>query len=834
MTAPIDFAEGLDSELVRRRADAVLAEELYWFPVRHHSPAVARHLRAAIRARRPEVVFVEAPYDVVDLVPHIVDPKTKPPVAIYSSFRDDDDRLGLAGYASPGPDIPPKFVSWFPLLPYSPEYVALKEAAALGAKVVFIDLPHHALISSAEERGLSRARDRPADEGDVDRGEGELSASDAPDAESHGAGASWETLAVESEFYKNLADAAGYRSWDECWDALFEAPERFDDHEAFRTELAYFCAAVRATTSHERMARDGTLHREACMLRMIGETLKTISPARAMVVCGGFHLFLSREPGPERALPDGTHYRTITPYSYARTSDLTGYGAGNRAPAYYNRLFEHAAESPGDAASLAMIEHVVAVLARARRDGELLSSADAISVAQHARMLASLRGRRSPLLDDVRDGLVSCCCKGAMNQEGRHLGLAMTAVEIGNAIGRVTPALGRLPLVHDFYRLVDELGLGETFAKDARLKLSLDLRTAEGQRRSVFFHRLAELEIPYAKAGQAGQSGQTGTMFREVWHIAWSPKVDGELAERNILGETVEAAALARLDEQLASAGQAVDEITSRLLRAARMDLPGMIQRLHVIAGAAVDADARLAPLARALTDLSLVEADTKRKNLSSQEISALVDRCFSRACFAMPYAANAPPEEHEEIVSAIMSLAEVLMSDRGEGLDRALFVESLKSALAESQAPFLTGALSGALTELRVQTPEALAAQVAAFAKARPEVLVTCGEFLHGMLKTSKTAILLGADAIVGAIDQLLRSAEWEQFMTLLPRTRGALESMHDRVRVSLADRVAMRYGLRAEEGDTIAKLETSVGAAQQLMLLDAKVAEMMKSWDF
>jgi len=35
---------------VQARADRVLADELYWFPVRHHSPAAARHVRAAIRA----------------------------------------------------------------------------------------------------------------------------------------------------------------------------------------------------------------------------------------------------------------------------------------------------------------------------------------------------------------------------------------------------------------------------------------------------------------------------------------------------------------------------------------------------------------------------------------------------------------------------------------------------------------------------------------------------------------------------------------------------------------------------------------------------------------
>ena len=51
----------LDSDAVRAQVGAVLAEPLYWFPVRHHSPAVARHLEAVMRKRRPKILFLEGP-----------------------------------------------------------------------------------------------------------------------------------------------------------------------------------------------------------------------------------------------------------------------------------------------------------------------------------------------------------------------------------------------------------------------------------------------------------------------------------------------------------------------------------------------------------------------------------------------------------------------------------------------------------------------------------------------------------------------------------------------------------------------------------------------------
>jgi len=828
----------LNADRVRARADAVLGEALYWFPVRHHSPAVARHLLSAMRARRPRIVFIEAPSDAEDLVQFVVDGKTKPPVALYCSYRDDDDVLGLAGIVSPAPDVPAKFASWFPLLGYSPEYIAMKEGAAIDASIVFIDLPHHGLVRSRAERGLPPKgepgapddHDTPSSaDGETERETARETGEDEAEAPTR---AGWDALAAESSLYLSLAETAGYRSWDECWDALFEAPERHDSHDAFRTELAYFCAAVRATTPAARMEHDGTLLREAHMWRAITRTLAEtgVDPSDAIVVCGGFHLFMAREElAAARELPAGTVYRTVAPYSYLRTSDLTGYGAGNRAPLYYERLFTHARDAPRDAAIRAMVDHVVAVLARGRRDGELLSSADAISVTQHARMLASLRRHSSVTLDDVRDGLVACCVKGSIDREGRQLVSAMTNVEVGSAIGRVTPTMGRLPLVHDFYRLVDDLELGEMLAKEKRSKLTLDLREPEAERRSILFHRLAQIGVPFAEPLSLGSES---TLFREVWAVAWSPKVDASLVEQNLWGDTVEAAALARLDDGLASATSAAD-VTSRLLDALKMDLPGMVTRLEAVAGTAIDTDTRLPSLGRAITNLSILQQHARRRSLRTDILSELVDRGFARACFALPQAANVPAEEHADVVAAIRSLGELMLGERGAHLDRELLVTSVQAAYADSKSPYLRGALSGVLTELRVQTPGELGAQLSAFARERPEVLVTCGDFLAGMLATSRTALLLGADEVVAAIDELLRTAAWEDFLVLLPKARGAFHDLHDRARVSLADRVAVKYGLRAEEGDTLAKLETTAGAAARIMALDRRTGEIMRDWE-
>lgn len=854
---PLD--DGLDADALALRVDALLADPLYWFPVRHHSPTVAHFLRRAILERRPKVVFVEGPPEADELVAHVVDKKTKPPVALYSMYRDDADVLGLAGVVSPAKDVPARFSAWYPLLPYSPEYVALAAAKEVGAEVQFIDLPHHALISlrraELQPAGSKEAEGDDEAEGDED-GEEEPVAEEAPETTLD---ADWERHAAESSYYQRLAEAAGYRSWDEGWDALFEGARRHPGSgmaqvEAFRRDLALFCGGVRMTTARERMEGDGTFARERHMWRTIQAGLKArrLKPEQALVVTGGFHLFLDREdrePPPDP--PEGTLYATVAPYSYFRVSEHAGYGAGNRAPLFYERLWGALERGAGEepAQVVAMVDHVVAVLSRGRKDGakddevavrsDGLSSADAIAVTQHARMLAALRGRGAPLLDDVRDALVTCCVKGSPSDEGSHLLRAMTAAEVGSAVGRVTPALGRLPLLHDFHATLDALELGELLGKEKRLDLTLDRREEQGARRSAFLHRLVHLEVPIASeaSGRAAVSLQTtvggsGTLFREVWRLKWSPAIEEALVGRSLYGDDVETASVNLLEEELRKDEQHAGRTCERLVRSVVMDLPGLLVRLQAACGAALDADRRLGSLAQALTHLLVLDRQAAFKGLSREPIAELVTRAYGRACLSIPDASDVPEEEQAEVTDALKAIAEAVLGTQQEaGLDRSLLAQQLRAAAAASTTPYLQGAFRGLLAELRDETPEQLAAHVSTFARARPETMLRAGEFLDGVLTVSRTSVLLGASALVAALDELLRAADWEAFTTMLPRLRLAFERLHDRQRDSIGDRVAERYGLK--HGHVTAVLETSVAAAAHLASIDARVAELMAGWE-
>jgi hypothetical protein len=179
-----------------------------------------------------------------------------------------------------------------------------------------------------------------------------------------------------------------------------------------------------------------------------------------------------------------------------------------------------------------------------------------------------------------------------------------------------------------------------------------------------------------------------------------------------------------------------------------------------------------------------------------------------------------------------LLTLAEVTLRGQRQGLDRDLFAEHVRKAAAATTVPFLRGVFLGMLTELREKTAEELAAELSALAKAPVERMVTAGDLLDGILAVSRTSILLGADALIGALDELLRAADWEPFLTMLPRLRAAFERLHAGQRESLAERVAQRYGLAEQE--SLIELCTSVGAAARFAAIDRRVAEIMTKWDF
>src|SRR3974390_3042301 len=87
-----------------------------FFPVRHHSPACAFQLCAALRELRPAAVLIEGPVDFATLIPEVLAPGVVPPVAMVA--------LPSATERAAGARVG---VTYYPLCSHSPEFLALQE-----------------------------------------------------------------------------------------------------------------------------------------------------------------------------------------------------------------------------------------------------------------------------------------------------------------------------------------------------------------------------------------------------------------------------------------------------------------------------------------------------------------------------------------------------------------------------------------------------------------------------------------------------------------------------------------------------------------------------------
>lgn len=805
--------EEADRTRIAEMVARATADPLFWVPVRHHSPTVARLVEHEITRRKPRIVFLEAPAEAQAMVPHVVDRATRPPVAIYTSFRDDDDVLGLR--AASGRSEPVKLASWYPLASYSPEYVAMKVASSVGAEVVFVDLPHFAIPRPARALDADEDEDEPR----LQEDEGKVDGNEAGDV-----------LLARSDFYAGIARAGGYRSFNEAWDTLFESLDPKRGAERARADLLAFCAGARATTPRSRIEADGTLARERFMARTIRQTLaaRGVDPAQAMVVCGGFHVFLDQDdPVAPPEIPRGTVHTTVVPYGFSRLAAQGGYGAGNRAPQFYETL--HEGRRKGTPTTEILAEHALAVLALARKEGEALAAADAIAVTHQTHLLAALRARPEPVLDDLHDALLTCCVKGAPDLEGVALRRALNEVDIGDRIGRVTDAVGRLPIASDFYAQIDALGLGALLEGEKRLVRRIDLREAAGAAESAFLHRLVHVGVPIGELARAADTLEQ-SIHRENWRIAWSPGIDDALVERSLDGDTIETAAATVLGRKLAASAGDAGATTRELVAAVDMSLPGIEATAEAACSVAIDVDTRFVSLAAALDALVLLDRRAAYRQLRRSELQALAERAYDRACFSLADAALLGEDEQGQVVAGLRTLCErVLARDPAE---RALFVTHAEGALAQSPFAFLRGAFLGALVEVRAAPIERVTAALHACATGTIERRAEIGDLLCGVLSVSRSAVALGARPLVEAIDVALNDMTSDDFLAVAPRLRAAMEVLHGSQRDAIAREAASLYG--GEASALTARIETSTGAAALIAELDAAVARIMQSWSF
>lgn len=561
------------------------------FGVRHLSPAAAYHLRKALDEAQPRLVLVEGPSDLNDQMEWLCHPETKFPAAILAYTQ-----------------TPPVRTILWPFAIYSPEVQAILWAHEHKVECRFMDLPSSVFLAFQE----------------------------AEEARVGDAGPAEERQETTESVYRRLETLTG-EEHDTFWERNFEQIENYGE---YRTACNTFGSQLRAASEEDLRHTAETVVREAYMKRVIQAAIDAGVPAeKIFCVCGAFHVAGLEENAPmtdeeEASLPRAEACATLMPYSYYRLSSRSGYGAGNKAPAYFELLWDSFnGGGPGQAPYL----YLTRLAAAHRKAGNLVSSAEVIEAVRLADTLAAMRGSKYPTLSDLRDASVTTMGHGQFSE----LALAAADTEIGKKIGFLPEGVARTSVQEDFYRQLKELRL-EKFRTAELQRLDLDLReklnvkseaaALADLRRSFFFHRLRVLGVHFAAPLP---SRQEGANWGEYWELRWTPEAEIEIVESALMGDTIQGAAAYALKER-ADNSASISEAAAIFQDAFLCGMPAAARHaLSVLQGLGVDA-AAIAEVAETASRLSLVVRYGDLRRFDPAPVVPLIRQLYLRACLTL------------------------------------------------------------------------------------------------------------------------------------------------------------------------------------------------------
>lgn len=785
-------------------------------PVRHHSPACAEALRVLLVEVAPRQILIEAPADFEPLVPVLVDAATRPPVAIVA-LEVEKKRPRSEDAADDAP-VKPRGVSYFPFCRHSPEYVSIRAATETGARLAFIDLPSGARLGRAD---VARTP--------------QLAFAD-------------ERVMSHSGYIAALCRQTGCRDHNELWDHMFEQRLGTADWRAFLGDVAAYGAHIRATVPADDLEADGTLAREAFMAAALREALAR--PERPIVVVtGAMHtpalaaaLGAGAEPAranvPVRrrtreaatavaseAAPAIETRAYLIRYGFRELDRLNGYAAGMPSPGWYDRVWlkltSHSSGSPWQAAATDLVTQFRRRLA-ADSSGLEPSMPSVANALEQAARLADLRGHAGPARQDLIDACTSAFVKGEVVPGIEPVLVELARLMTGDALGDVPPSAGSPPLVETVRENARRLGFD--LGSAARRKRELDIyRNDRHLAASRFLHAMSFLETGFANriSGPDVLGGHARDILFETWTVSWSPMVEARLIELSVDGDTIETVAARRLVGELRKLeaqgqGRNAQAGVRLLLTACLIGLQSRASAIVGLISSEIEADADLASVAKALSELFLVwRARSVLGLTASHEVEALLAAAYRRALYLLDGIGDTSEDRLRTVLGALATLREVVTSaevqasaaggeaddeEKRRVIDPAPFAETIVRLLDGPMPSLLAGA-TAALAYLSGHRDAAYL--VARIRGSLAGAYVDVGErvaALNGMLAVTRE-LLWRVPQLLEEIDETITSLDEERFLAALPHLRLGFSALDPRETDEVASRIGTRRGARPDE---------------------------------
>ncbi len=752
-----------------------MSKEPFFYGIRHLSPAGAFYLREFLEERRPKLVLVEGPCDLGDELVHMQNPKARPPMAVLAYTM----------------AVPVRTIL-YPFAVYSPEYQAVLWCGENKVPCRFMDLP--------TEVFLALPREAEAPEGEEDR----------------------------LDVYRALDARTGEDGHETFWERTME---QAGTAQGYHAGANLFGENLRELTRERERDWAEIQLREAWMRRQIRTAVEEgVAPDDMVVVTGSYHVEglknWSQPPSREeeealKALPRTEASHTLMPYSDYRLSSRSGYGAGNRAPAYYALVWEAFLRGQPMGTAYSYLSRIAAYL---RESGTPVSSAGVIEAVRLALELARMRGGKIPALRDLRDAAVTCLGEGSL----AAVSLAVADTEIGTGIGSLPEGMSRTSIQEDFYRQMRELKL-EKYRDVSAQDLSLDLRekrSAASEKsafldlnRSFFLHRLRVLGVSFAQTQARCQDNAT---WAEQWVLRWTPEAEIELVESALKGDTILQACGVQMKEQareaenMAGIAQVIEDAFFCGMAAAA------VYATEELAHRAVDT-VSLEELARTAEKLSVVIRYGSIRRVDAAPLLPILDRIYYRACLLLPGACVCDDAASGSVSAALQQLNSVALAH--DTLDQESLVSALwQVAGRDDLNTKLSGFAAAVLMERGLMGTEQLKLEVRRRLSPGTPADLGAGWF-EGLAMKNRYA-LIARLSLWESLDNYLETLDDEEFKRALVFLRRAFADFTARERDEIAENLGELWNLNGQQ------VSEAVNVA--LDTQEAGMVENLEDFDF
>ena len=753
-----------------------LSRPILYFPIRHHSPACAWHLKKAVAAYEPDCILIEGPENAQEQIRVLAHPETKAPVALYYFYKDSKGLLS---------EDKEDHRCYYPFLDSSPELVAMREAEALGIPARFIDLPYgEILIGTAEDRGIRAEREKPSYNDDY--------------------------LLSRSAYLRRLCEKTGLRSFDELWEKYFEIGGLFLETADFIRLVSVQCGLSRQHTPKEELEADGCLLRERYMAQQIAEASGKYK--RILVVTGGFHTYglMELETLQPAAKPVKLHRladrdQGVYPiaYSMEAADALNGYASGMQSPGFYQQVWDRLLkkETPEGAYEGAARHQLVSAGRQARKKKEPLSSYDIICALSMAKGLAALRGKQEPGLYELRDAALSSFVKGEYSPSTDLPLRILSELNTGKQVGSLCRDADRPPLILDFEEQCRKFGLKIQAA--GQQEVTLELFTKKKHlAMSRFFYQIEYLGTGFARRTRGADllNRKDKSRIREIWSYRFSGSVLAALVDVSMMGGTVAEASRTRLVRQFQTS-QSSQEAARLMAQGFLMGFLEEQARMGMHIREVLMEDGDFFSLTKGFSHLRMLyELQELYEVQDSAELEELIRICFQKIVQLLPSMAQVKDEQLKECMEGCLSLYQIT-GRPGFVRYRPVLLEAFERLLGQRGiTPGLEGTVLGLLYGYESRYETRIRSAAAGYRQGTDEMQMKSAAFLRGLFYTARDFVFV-QEHFLEMIDGLLEKLSGEAFMKLLPELRQAFGYFTPLEIDRIAGKAAGLHGVKKQE---------------------------------